>query len=78
MKMLHSAFTYCSEPFDDPDSGSAGVRLLATKQAITTCVAKITFWDASGQFFLEMTGPEVPLVVIEALIAEAKLQIPTA
>lgn len=78
MKMLHSAIAYCSESFDNPDLGSAGVRLLATSQGSTTCVAKITFWDASGQFFLEMGGPEVPLVVIEALIAEVKQQIPTA
>jgi hypothetical protein len=37
--------------------------------------ARIVFWDAVGQFALEVTVGELPLVVIEELIREAKATI---
>jgi hypothetical protein len=30
------------------------------------------FWDAQGQFALELGVPELPLTIVEELIAEAR------
>lgn len=76
MHIIHANVIYQTEQFDDSKSGSAGVKLLIVANGVTTCVARITFWDAAGQFFMEMTGAEVPLSVMESLIAEAKKSIP--
>jgi hypothetical protein len=35
------------------------------------------FWDAAGSFFLETTGVELPLDVVEECIAEARAAIKT-
>jgi hypothetical protein len=35
-------------------------------------VAEVVFWDAAGQYFLETFNGDVPLEVVEELIAEAK------
>jgi hypothetical protein len=35
-------------------------------------IARVTYWDAGGQFSFEMFVKEIPLVIVEELIAEAK------
>jgi hypothetical protein len=47
---------------------------------LTHCLlapSPITYWDALGQFVLQ-TFDEVPLEIVEALIAEAKTTVPVA
>ena len=77
MQINHSNVLYSTEAFDDPNAGSVGLNLLATAKDATILAAKITFWDATGQFYLETNRGEVPLEVIEKFIAEAKREIPT-
>ena len=41
----------------------------------TAVAAEVIFWDAAGQYFLQTFNGDVPLDIIEALIAEAKEKI---
>ncbi len=40
-------------------------------------VASVVYWDAQGHFSLEMSVPELPVELVDALIAEARSSIPT-
>ena len=75
MEINHSNVVYRSEWFDDPKEGSAGITLFATTAKGTSQVAKITYWDACGQFYLSAQSCEVPLKVLEEFIGEAKRKI---
>lgn len=41
----------------------------------TERVARVVFWDAYGDFFFETFGTDVPAIVAEQLIAEARSSI---
>jgi hypothetical protein len=41
-------------------------------------VARILFWDASGQFCFETFDTDLPLEIVEQIIAEAKATIKTS
>jgi hypothetical protein len=43
----------------------------------STHIARILFWDACGQFFVETLGSDVPLTILEELIEEARSTIKT-
>jgi hypothetical protein len=72
MNLNYCNVDYRTEPFDDPNAGCAGLDLLASAKGETTRVGRITFWDASGQFYIQLTGAEAPLEVVDRFIAEAK------
>jgi hypothetical protein len=55
--------------------GFVVVELLRTAKEATESVARIVFWDSVGQYFLEPTGAEIPLSILEEFIAEAKAQV---
>jgi hypothetical protein len=38
----------------------------------TELIARVVYWDADGQFSFEMSTKEIPLIVVEELIAEAR------
>jgi hypothetical protein len=59
----------------DNKQGFAGLELLRTCRGKRDCIARIVFWDASGQFSVETFQTDVPLEIIEELIAEAKASI---
>ncbi len=73
MKRSHAGVTYVSWPESDNREGWTAVALY--KDDATHPVMRVVFWDAVGQFVLESVAGEVPLVVVEALIEEAKAQI---
>ena len=54
--------------FADNVGGCAGVELHRTIDGKRTLVAKLTFWDATGQYWLETLGTDLPLGVISKLI----------
>ena len=66
---------YITRTVEDHKEGYAGLELHRTASGETSRVARILFWDASGQFFIETFNNELPLAVIEGLIAEAKAAI---
>jgi hypothetical protein len=71
MNRKHGAATYTTRAVADRVAGSAGLELYCDVNGRTECAARLLFWDASGQFSLQ-TFSEVPLNVVEQLIAEAK------
>jgi len=72
MKITYCNIIYRTELFDDLIAGCAGLVLLALAQEGEIQVGKITFWDSSGQFFIELYVNDVPLEVVERFINEAK------
>jgi hypothetical protein len=55
----------------DVEQGFAAVELQQIRNNTSIRVARVIFWDAGGQFFVETFDTEVPLEIIEDLIAEA-------
>jgi hypothetical protein len=76
MKINYCNIGYRTESFDGLSTGCAGLVLFATTQGEEIQVGKITFWDSSGQFFIELCGNEIPLEVAEKFICEAKQTVP--
>ena len=65
-----------SEFFEDLEGGAAGIQLYRSSGANRRHVATVTFWDASGQFFVQTHGDEdVPLSILQAVIDDAKKRI---
>lgn len=54
---------------EDLDEGWGGLELLTSPQADATVIARLIYWDATGRYGLETFGGEVPLALIDALIA---------
>lgn len=68
--MLFGASRYRSEAFDD--ECSTVWELYETYHGQESKVARITYWDALGQYYVETLGREVPAKVIVELFAEAQ------
>jgi hypothetical protein len=77
MERQHGYQRFWTIRFDDREQGCSGFRLHRESRGETTVVAVVTFWDAAGQFFIETLGSEIPVVVAEDLIREAREQIKT-
>jgi len=63
---------YTTSAVRDRKEGYAGLELHRTSKRDTKRVARVVFWDASGQFFFETFDADIPLDIAEELIAEAK------
>ena len=77
MNRKHGSSHYTTRPVQDDQEGWIGLELSRTSGGHTEAVARILFWDAEGQFALEMNAAELPLVIVEELIAEAKSSVRT-
>ena len=75
MNMQWAGIRYRTSFVQDTVDGFAGVRLHQEKAGVESIAAEIIFWDAAGQFFSQ-TFSEVPLNVLEGLIAETKTAVP--
>jgi len=62
---------------EDAAAGSAGLELHRASQGKKERIASVLFWDASGQFFVQTFGTDVPVQLIEKLIADAKNRVKT-
>jgi hypothetical protein len=68
------AFFLPSVRVEDRDDGYVGLILIREKDDSAPAeVARIIFWDACGQWLIEMLDGELPRSIVEELIAEAKL-----
>jgi hypothetical protein len=56
---------------DDTD-GFAGLRLHRESCGKTSVAAEVIYWDASGRYFVQTHNGDVPVEILEAVIAEAK------
>jgi len=72
MNRDHADARYSSVIVEDRRQGMAGLELYRTHGAQRKRVARILFWDASGQFSVETFNCEVPLDVLEELIVEER------
>ena len=63
---------YTSRVVEDNEAGFIGLEMLMTNEEATTILGTIIFWDATGQFCIEMRGQEIELMFLEEWIAEAK------
>lgn len=77
MNKQHARDHFATRLTHDNEAGCAALELHKTTDGKSDMVARVVFWDASGQFYLEATTDELPLVIVEELIAEAKDQIRT-
>jgi hypothetical protein len=68
---------YASTFVSNQADGCAGYDLMHIQDGNSTHIARILFWDACGQFFVETLGSDVPLTILEELIEEAKSTIKT-
>jgi hypothetical protein len=71
MKQTHGDAQYTSSFVEDHEKSFGGYELLRFRNGKEDRIATVLFWDATGQFFVETFG-DVPLVVLEALIEEAR------
>lgn len=75
MDKKYASFHYETTRIEDLVEGFSGLILTRTGSGKIEQVAKIVFWDADGQFSFEATNIEIPLAIVEELIAEAKSSI---
>jgi len=73
MNRQYANSNYTTTFVNDLKEGFAGLELMRTSKGKTEQVARIIFWDAMGQFFIETLGVDLPLAIVEELIAEAKV-----
>ncbi|QDU21158.1 hypothetical protein [Urbifossiella limnaea] len=63
---------YTSRKIKDVQQGYEGFELVRQQDGADLRVASVVFWDATGQFWVETFGTDIPLQVLEELIAETK------
>jgi hypothetical protein len=78
MKRTHGRYEFETLGVEDREEGWAGLDLYCAVGGKRERVASLVYWDASGEFTIEMFERLVPLVIIEELIREAKATIRTA
>ncbi len=72
MKKTWAGIEYTTEVESDNAGGSIALRLHRSARGSVVTAARVVYWDAAGQFFLEMSVDELPVDIVEELIAEAK------
>ena len=77
MNRDYSNAHYSTLSVNDRKEGYAALELHRTIKGETKRIARVVFWDASGQFFFETFNVDIPLEIAEGLILEAKETIKT-
>lgn len=69
---------YRTKSVEDRAEGWVALELVRESESTTETAARVTFWDAEGQFSIQMFGGEVPLSILEEFVTEAKAAIRTS
>jgi hypothetical protein len=77
MNRQHSYLLFTTRLIQDNQQGFIGLELYCKNRGKESRAASIIFWDACGQFAVETHDTDVPLDIMEELIAEAKEKIKT-
>ena len=77
MDNLFPNTSYFARLVEDMKGGMIGYELYRHEDGKELLNAQVFFWDASGQFFVETFNGDVPLVLLEKLIFEAKKLVPS-
>jgi hypothetical protein len=74
MDRQYSIYRYTTRIVEDNKEGSSALELHQTsdKDGSTKRVARVVVWDAFPDFFIETFGSQIPAVVAEQLLAEAR------
>jgi len=72
MDRVHATQHFVTQTTYSDAEGWTAIELLETSGGAKAVVARVVFWDAQGQFALELGVPELPLTIVEELIAEAR------
>ncbi len=75
MDKVYADARYSSCRVQDLEQGYVGLELMrASRQGDGSKqrIARVVYWESCGEFFVETFGTDVPLPIIEELIAEAK------
>ncbi len=72
MKRTWGGADYSTALRSDNDEGWVALELARRRGEHAERVARVVFWDAEGQFFLETFAHDVPLPIVEDMIAESK------
>jgi hypothetical protein len=72
MQKVWGECRYWTAPVVANDEGFRGLQLHGESHGTTGLKAECLFWDACGQYFIRTFDTDVPVPVIEELIAEAK------
>lgn len=75
MERTYAGGKFTSVKIASRKDGFSGRELVCEEEGTKRTVAKVVFWDADGQFSIETMG-ELPLVVLEEFISEAKTLTP--
>ncbi len=54
MEFSYCDIRYSTHKFEDVEAGCAGLELFASSEILQGRIGKITFWDAAGQFFVDI------------------------
>jgi hypothetical protein len=60
---------------EDRTEGYAGFRLHRESSGRASVAGQLTYWDATGGFVFETFNGDVPVEIVQAVIAEAKEKI---
>ena len=77
MNTQHAGTRFWTLFLEDAQAGFSGLRLLKEQAGQQSFAAEVIFWDAAGQFYVQTFG-EVPVTIMEALIAETRDAVRTA
>lgn len=66
---------YVTQGVRDDVDGYAGVDLYCIDGGTRDRVARVVFWDAMGEFSVETFNGDLPVDIVEQLIAEARASI---
>ena len=69
MEIQHGRKRYGTTFVQDNVGGSAGIEIVCDGSV----VARVIYWDACGDFFVETIGGDIPLAVMESAVQEAML-----
>lgn len=75
MRQRWKSLEYYTEVKSDNAEGWISLELVCDSAGERRVVGRVTFWDAEGQYSLEMFETELPLTIVEALIREARTTI---
>lgn len=73
MKKAWKGVEYSTKQVSDDLAGWTAIELHGTEpHGSSKLLARVVFWDAEGQFSFEMFREELPLIIVESLIQEAR------
>jgi hypothetical protein len=69
---------YRTTSVENLTEGWVALELVRDTESKTETAARVTYWDAEGQFSFQMFGGEIPLTILEEFVAEAKAAVRTS